>query len=119
MAKNQWVDIAFQGNTEICIPALWQYDHGLSLRFIDLPAGKATHIHYANADAERCVETQMELKSGHMVAILPDVFLTSAKEISAYLYLENEKGGRTTMQIRIPVVRRGRQAQTLSFSARA
>lgn len=84
---------------------LYQYDYGQKLVFdgFDLPA--AFEVHFSNGLAE---DTTTQIGADNAVDI-PDAYLLTGKNISAWIYLHTDNDdGETTYFIEIPVTERAK-----------
>ena len=97
--------VAVEPNRTNTTEPLYQFDYGqkLVLEGIELP--EAYEVHFGNSESGNSTTSI----GGSDGVDIPDVYLTTGKDVYAWLYLHTgEDDGETVIRIRIPVRRRAR-----------
>ena len=97
--------VSFCGKQKITSKALYQYDYGQILRFVDLKSPAAYEVHFSNYEHG---EATTVLATSNEVAI-PDAYFISGKDIYVWVYLHTgANDGETKYQITIPITKRAK-----------
>lgn len=95
--------VTFGKELKIKTRALYQYDYGQKLKFLDLNLPEAYEVHFSNYDRG---EATVTVATSNEVAI-PDVYLQTGLNIFVWLYLHaGQNDGETEYMLIIPVIRR-------------
>ena len=95
--------VTFGKELKIKTRALYQYDYGQKLKFLDLNLPEAYEVHFSNYDRG---ESTVTVATSNEVAI-PDVYLQTGLNIFVWLYLHaGQNDGETEYMLIIPVIRR-------------
>lgn len=83
---------------------VYQYDHGLVLCVYGLNDLQVNQVHFTNSDNGKAINNlAIKESDGSIIVNIPDVLLAQDKDISAYLYIENDTSGYTARIVRIPI----------------
>ena len=102
---NNILKVSFCGKTKITSKALYQYDYGQILKFIDLQLPPAYEVHFSNHEHG---ESKTVLTTSNEVAI-PDEFLQNGRDVYVWVYIHTgNNDGETEYEIIIPVIERAK-----------
>ena len=94
------------GETEVTVEGLWQWDYGQILRIKGLPLPEVYTVHFGDLEFSGTTVTQIGDADG--VAI-PSKLLESGKNLYAWVYLHTgEDDGETEYRIKMPVLKRSK-----------
>lgn len=88
----------FDGRT-----SFWQWDTGQKLIVLD---ETVTEVHFSNRNMEHSKRKPVYEKDGMRLCNIPDLLLQLPKNLIAYAYARDEKGGRTLKSVKYAVVQR-------------
>lgn len=83
----------------------WQWDLNRQLIVGEDTCGE---VHFCNGTTERALVCEIYQQDGQRLVNVPNVLLQAAKELTAYLYLKDGKGGLTRHQQTFQVVARSK-----------
>ena len=102
--RNGLITVNMSERDEIVLGSVFQYDHGLRLVVEGVSSAEAPQFHFTNGNAADAVSVlSADTTDGAAVADIPDILLAQGKNITVYLYFEDEEKGYTTKTIHIPV----------------
>ena len=97
--------VSFCGKQKITSKALYQYDYGQILKFIDLKLPTAYEVHFSNHEYGK--STTVLATSNEVV--IPDIYFVTGKDIYVWIYLHTgADDGETEYQITIPIMSRAK-----------
>lgn len=88
--------------SDVVVTGLYQYDYGQSLDFSGCQVADRTEVHFFQGEYGCRTETKNNSAS------IPDYLLMSSRMILAYLYIADEKKGKTIKRLTILVLPRDR-----------
>lgn len=97
------MNAVFKDNSGVKRDFLWQYDRGQTLILEDLPYEQAPEVHFSTPTYDDALITNCIYNGGTLKVAIPDAFLTEAKTITVYLYLNDKNVGETVKSLDIAV----------------
>lgn len=88
------------GNT---ITSLYQWDSNQILYIEDHGFTTPPEFHFCNQNSEKALLVQSEISDGVMTVSIPNALLIEPYKITAYVYLSEDKSGKTVEVITLPV----------------
>ena len=95
-----------RGVDKVSTSPVYQWDYGQVLRITgdDLPT--ISQVHFCNADCDKAIVRVASTVNAGLEVTIPDKMFQSELAINAFIYLNEEKCGKTIKHIQIPVYAR-------------
>ena len=104
MAITNLIQVKFGCNSAVTTDAIYQYNYGQILKFLDLNLPESYEVHFSNSESAGNSKPQMGDSDG---VVIPDEYLETGESVYAFIYLHTgENDGETAYKVTIPVRKR-------------
>ncbi len=90
------------------VDPLYQWDKNQELKVNDVDYVVAPVVHFVDYTIDKAIVVQSKLTGDTITAPIPNVLLENPYDITAYIYVYNDKVGNTVRVIKIPVIARAK-----------